>query len=120
MANRYAVANDAVRPVLDLIDQAQKNGSIANLTSEDIAAVAYPSGATAPSPNRTGTPAAGNNPARDPELTKAINLLTRTTARAAEAYQEPSTAFCFLEGRGGINTAQDLLKKMKSNASRKS
>lgn len=120
VANRYAVANDAVRPVLDLIDQAQKNGSIANLTSEDIAAVAYPSGATAPSPNRTGTPAAGNNPARDPELTKAINLLTRTTARAAEAYQEPSTAFCFLEGRGGINTAQDLLKKMKSNASRKS
>ena len=120
VANRYAVANDAVRPVLDLIDQAQKNGSITNLTSEDIAAVAYPSGATAPSPNRTGTPAAGNNPARDPELTKAINLLTRTTARAAEAYQEPSTAFCFLDGRGGINTAQDLLKKMKSNASRKS
>lgn len=121
VANRYAVANDAVRPVLDLIDQAQRNGSIANLTAEDIAAVARPSAPPPPAANSVhgGLPAV-NRPPRDPELTAAIHLLTRTTARAAEAYREPSTAFCYLEGRGGINTAQDMLSQIKNNASRKS
>ncbi len=118
VANRYAVANDAVRPVLDLIDQAQRSGSIANLTADDIAAVARPS---APPVSAATVPVASASGAlaRDPELTAALRLLTRTTARAAEAYQEPSPAFCYLEGKGGINTAQDLLIKMKSNASRK-
>ena len=119
VANRYAVANDAVRPVLDLIDQAQKNGSIANLTAEQIAAVARPSAASTPAAAVSVASASGA-PARDPELTAAIRLLTRTTARAAEAYQEPSPAFCFVEGRGSVNEAQALLNKMKSNASRKS
>lgn len=121
VANRYAVANDAVRPVLDLIDQAQKNGSIANLTAEDIAAVARPSAPTSPASSLSGEARtrAGYTP-RDPELTAALHLLTRTTARAAEAYREPSPAYCYLEGRGGINTAQDMLSQIKNNASRKS
>lgn len=119
VANRYAVANDAVRPVLDLIDQAQKSGSIANLTADDIAAVARPSAPPASAAATVPIASASGSPARDPELTAALHLLTRTTARAAEAYREPSPAFCYLEGRGGINTAQDLLETIKSNASRK-
>jgi len=121
VANRYAVANDAVRPVLDLIDQAQKNGSIANLTAEDIAAVARPSAPTSPASSLSGEARTrADYPPRDPELTAALHLLTRTTARAAEAYREPSPAYCYLEGRGGINTAQDMLSQIKNNASRKS
>ena len=126
VANRYAVANDAVRPVLDLIDQAQKSGSIANLTAADIAAVAIPATPSSPSPSHPSAASPWSGEARsradiprDPELTRAIHLLTRTTARAAEAYREPSPAYCYLEGRGGINTAQELLDKMKANASRK-
>lgn len=123
VANRYAVANDAVRPVLDLIDQAQRSGSIANLTAADIAAVATPASQQPARPS-AASPWSGEarNRAdypRDPELTAAIHLLTRTTARAAEAYAEPSTAVCYLEGRGGINTAQELLSTIKKNASRK-
>ena len=123
VANRYAVANDAVRPVLDLIDQAQRSGTIANLTADDIAAAtASPSRPSASSTPAVSVPAGfpGGNPSpRDPELTAALHLLTRTTARAAEAYRTPSPAYCYLEGQGGITTAQDLLDKMKSNASRK-
>lgn len=116
VANRYAVANDSVRPVLDLIDQAQKNGSIANLTADDIAAVARPSAApTQTVETKTASPVTQ----KDPDLTQAIRLLIRTTQRAAAAYQEPSPSFCYLEGHGGINTAQDLLNTIKSNASRK-
>lgn len=118
VANRYAVANDAVRPVLDLIDQAQRNGSIANLTANDIAAVARPS--TTPTPAATAPgPSAAGIPVRDPELTAALRLLIRTTERAAEAYREPSMAYTFADGRGGVNEAQELLARMKSNASRK-
>ena len=119
VANRYAVANDAVRPVLDLIDQAQQNGSIANLTSNDIAAVARPSAPPSQPSATVPVASAAGLPHRDPELTAAIRLLTRTTARAAEAYQEPSPAYCWAEGRGSVNEAQALISKMKSNASRK-
>ncbi|MBO4906215.1 MAG: phage tail tape measure protein [Bacteroidaceae bacterium] len=119
VANRYAVANDAVRPVLDLIDQAQRNGSIANLKAADIAAAASPSAPAVHTATAPAGPSNRNTPSHDPELTAALHLLTRTTARAAEAYREPSPAYCYLEGRGGINTAQDLLTTMKSNASRK-
>ena len=38
VANRFAVANPAVRPILDLLDHAQRSGSISNLSSADIAA----------------------------------------------------------------------------------
>ena len=115
VANRYAVANDAVRPVLDLIDQAQRTGSIANLTAADIAAVARPTSSPSPSssPQSGEARIRADYSSRDPELTRALNLLIRTTARAAEAYREPSPAYCYLEGRGGINTAQDLLSQIK-------
>ena len=36
MANHYAVQNPAVRPVLDLIDQAQRNGTVTTLTAADV------------------------------------------------------------------------------------
>lgn len=117
VANRYAVANDAVRPVLDLIDQAQRNGSIANLTTDDIAAVARPSAARAHQAAAHSVSAPGA-PARDPELAAAIRLLTRTTAIAAQAYKEPVHAYTFADGRGGVNEAQELLARMKANASR--
>ena len=39
VANRYAVSNPSVRPVLDLIDRAQKNNTIGSLTAKDGSAV---------------------------------------------------------------------------------
>ncbi len=122
VANRHAVASPVIRPVLDLINQAQQSGNIANLTAADIAAVATAhTGSHSAAPTHPAstpvTPAPGT--ARDPELTRAIQLLIRTTVRAAEAYSEPSPAICYLEGPGGINTAQHLLDLIKNNASRK-
>ena len=50
VANRFAVANPHIRPVLDLIDHAQRTNSIGNLTGDDIAAVAGTSGFPSPAP----------------------------------------------------------------------
>lgn len=42
VANRYAVSNPEVRPVLDLIDQAQRNNTIGSLKASDISMVSNP------------------------------------------------------------------------------
>ena len=118
VANRYAVANPAVRPVLDLIDRAQHSGNIANLTSSDIAAVASP---PFPKVSPSGFSASGGS-ASASDLADLRSLLlqcTKAMESATAAYQQPSLAFCTLEGEGGVNTQQKLLNRIKSNAHRK-
>ena len=111
VANRYAVANPAVRPVLDLIDRAQHSGNIANLTSSDIAAVAS-------SPFPKGSPS-GLSTSDNAELRSLLLQCAKTMESATEAFQQPSLALCTLEGEGGVNTQQKLLDRIKSNAHRK-
>lgn len=118
VANRHAVQNPQVLPVLQLIDAAQRSGSISNLTGQQIAAVA--SGGALASPNVQTVVTQSNDIATYPELTEAIKLLIRTTKQASEAYKEPVQAYTFADGRGGVNEAQELLDRMKRNASRKS
>lgn len=118
VANRHAVANPQVLPVLKLIDAAQRTGSIANLTGQQIASVATGSAPASPSVQSAHNHITQS--ARDPELTAAIHLLVRTATQATEAYKKPVRAYTFADGRGGVNEAQALLEKMLDNASRKS
>ena len=115
VANRFAVANPAVRPVLDLIDRAQRSNSIAQLTRAEIAAVA--SGRSVPA---SSTPAATNAFVPDTaELLSMLRRIDKTMQQATEAYKQPSPAYCWAEGKGGVNEAQSLVNKIKSNANRK-
>lgn len=118
VANRFAVQNPQVLPVLQLIDAAQRSGSISNLTGSEIAAVASGFASTPHKTQTVSLPPA--QPAHDAELAEAIRLLINTTKKAAEAYKEPVHAYTFADGRGGVNEAQELLDRMKRNASRKS
>ena len=118
VANRHAVKNQQVLPVLQLIDAAQRSGSISNLTGQQIAAVATGSASTPPRTQTVSLPPV--QPTHDAELAEAIRLLIYTTTKAAEAYKEPVHAYTFADGRGGVNEAQELLERMKRNASRKS
>lgn len=43
VANRFAVANPAIRPVLNLIDHAQRTNTVGSLTASDVSAVVAPS-----------------------------------------------------------------------------
>lgn len=115
VANRFAVANPAVRPVLDLIDRAQRSNSIAQLTRAEIAAVA--SGRSVPA---SSTTAATNAFVPDnAELLSMLRRIDKTMQQATEAYKQPSPAYCWAEGKGGVNEAQSLVNKIKSNANRK-
>jgi len=117
VANRHAVRNPHVRPVLQLIDAAQRSGSIANLSGQQIAAVA--------SGRSVGTPSVSYNPSTPIEasdlrpLMVTLARLEKVMDRATEAYKEPSPAYCYTTGRGGINEAQVLTDTINRNASRK-
>lgn len=116
VANRFAVMNPAVRPVLDLIDRAQRSNSIGNLTSDDIAAVSDTRHTVNPAVNSvTGSTSFTGT---DPTLLAVLAQLERTMQSATEAYKTPSPAYCWAEGKGGINEAQRLMNKIKNNTVR--
>lgn len=116
VANRFAVQNPAVRPVLDLIDRAQRSNTIAQLSASDIASVASGrmSSYSSPSPSAVTV-----NPV-DAELLAMLTRIDKTMQQATDAYKQPSPAYCWVDGKGGVNEAQSLMSKIKNNAKRKS
>lgn len=115
VANRYALANPDIKPVLDLLDVAQRNGNVQNLTADDIAAVSGGRGRRYDETPRQVININNDNK----ELEKVLNRVESTMTDAAEAYRRPSVAKCYLKGPGGINDEQELLQRMERNARRK-
>lgn len=117
VANRHALANPAVKAVLGLVDEAQRRGTVTNLTAEDIRAVATPyhSGGYTQKPSVAAVPTRGDG---DGEMKALMKQCIETMETAKEAYEKPSAAYCWLEGDGGVNEKQELLTKIKKNARR--
>ena len=115
VANRYAVANPAVRPVLDLIDQAQRSGTIANLTGNDIAAVAG-----SRSMPVTQTPVVVNSTSQpnERELIQTVRDLRQVINRLAGRLDEPIEAVGVISGRHGWRAKLDEYDKLLNNKSR--
>lgn len=112
VANRHATANPSVMPVLSLIDAAQKSGSVANLTSADIASVL-------PTTSMV-TPTAGNrNQQGNRELLGMLAAANKTNQLLLARLKQPIVAETYATGKHGVNEAQDLVEKMRSNVSRK-
>lgn len=116
VANRYAVANPAVRPVLDLIDSAQRSGTIANLTGGDIAAVA----------GGSAHPVAAASPVMqlqaqsdDRELKQTVRGLSQVLSRLVERLDEPIEAYGVISGRHGWRQKLDEYDRLLNNKSRK-
>ena len=111
VANRHATANPSVMPVLSLIDAAQKSGSVANLTSADIASVL-------PTTSMV-TPTGGNRSQQgNRELLGMLAAATRANQLLLARLKQPIVAETYASGRRGVNEAQDLLERMKSNVRR--
>lgn len=119
VANHYAVKNPQVLPVLQLIDFAQRSGSISHLTGDEIAAVAS---GFAPSSRAIMNLPTTQHQAKTVDLSPIYATLIRLEKVmdiATEAYKKPSPAYCFVNGRGGINEAQKLNETINRNASYK-
>ena len=106
VSNRFATQNPQVRPVLDLIDMAQKSGSAQNLTAEDIVGVYS---------GRTGMSigADGNS-----QMMALISKNIVAISALQEQMKQPIWARTYATGKGGVNEAQELVERMNKNVAR--
>lgn len=109
VANRFATANPAVMPVLQLIDRAQKNNTIANIRSNDIARVVG-----VPEGGGDIVPVASGN--IDPLL---IAKMLTAVATLNKRLEEPIYTYTTATGKMGVNEAQRLAENMQNNSKRK-
>lgn len=120
VANRFAVANPHLRPIFDVIDVAQRSGNVANLTADDIAAVARgsrtASAATSPAPATTaGRPA----PSTDPELLATLAACTRMLRKLDHKLDQDINAVVTISGRNGVKAKLDEYDTLLNNKKRK-
>lgn len=113
VANRYAVSNPSVRPVLDLIDRAQKNNTIGSLTAKDVSTVL--SGVSSTTNNTYYQQAVPVDNGMSAVMLEAVKVMGALNKRL----NEPIYTYTKATGKMGINEAQDLVTKMKNNASRR-
>lgn len=114
VANRYAVQNPVVRPVLDLIDQAQKNNTIGNLTAGDVAQVISPYINLT-----TSRPDNEISPNDDPRMAYMFQYMLIAIKKLNRKLDEPILTYTKATGKLGVNEAQKLVEQMNNNVSRK-
>lgn len=120
VANRFAVANPHLRPIFDVIDVAQRSGNVANLTADDIAAVARgsrtASAATSPAPaTAAGRPA----PSTDPELLATLAACTRMLRKLDHKLDQDINAVVTISRRNGVKAKLDEYDTLLNNKKRK-
>lgn len=112
VANRYAVQNPAIRPVLDLIDQAQRNNTISSLTAKDVSAVLSPT-------NRMTTNNYYQTAESSSQESTAVMLQNmKCMEKLLKRLNEPIFTYTKATGKMGVNEAQQLVEKMKKNVTR--
>lgn len=109
VANRFAVANPAIRPVLNLIDHAQRTNTVGSLTASDVSAVVAPSAVVPVSESGTGV---------DLELHRLVVECAETMKKVKSRLQEPLVAETYVTGKHGINQAQKEYNRLNNNKSR--
>lgn len=108
VANRFAVANPSVRPVLDLINQAQRNNTISTLSAADISRVL-------PGANGGQTVVVQND---NPELMALIAACSQAVGTLQERLKYPIKAAVSVSGKDGIDQATKDFNSMNNNVSR--
>lgn len=119
VANRFATANPNVLPVLNLINEAQRSGSVSRLSSEDIAAVVPGSSQFAPRRAVAGPKVATATAAPDTSaVTTVLSRVVRSLNNIDKRFSTPIVAETYATGKHGTIEAERLVNKMKSNVSR--
>ena len=116
VANRFAVANPAVKNILDVIDAAQRSGTVQNLTRDDIRSVGYSNGGytSTPTSSPSGNAAAQSNLDIKDLLIDCNNMLQSVKER----FEKPIIARTYASGKYGTMEAEELIDKMNKNAAR--
>lgn len=119
VANRFATANPNVLPVLNLINEAQRSGSVSRLSSEDIAAVVPGSSQFAPRRAVTSQKAVATTAVSDTSaITTVLSRVVHSLNNIDKRFSTPIVAETYATGKHGTIEAERLVNKMKSNVSR--
>lgn len=123
VANRFATGNPNVLPVLNLIDEAQRSGSVSRLSPDDIAAVIpqqrHFGGATSSTHGSFVQHSQVQQPTTDAALTAVLSRVVRSLNSLDRRFAAPIVAETYATGKHGTIEAERLVDKMKSNVSRK-
>lgn len=123
VANRFATGNPNVLPVLNLIDEAQRSGSVSRLSPDDIAAVIpqqrHFGGATSSAHGSSVQHSQLQQPTADAALTAVLSRVVRSLNSLDRRFAAPIVAETYATGKHGTIEAERLVDKMKSNVSRK-
>lgn len=111
VANRFAVANPEVLPVLKLIDTAQKNNTVGRLTSQDVSSVLRNGG-------QNQAAAVEVIQTTDPELKQLIVECTTVMQTVKKRFEKRIVAETYVTGKGGINKALSDYDKLMKNVKR--
>jgi TP901 family phage tail tape measure protein len=116
VANHQAVNNPALRPLLDMIDEAQRTNRIASITEQDIALAAghasgYYSGGYVAKPARQTATIVTTRSAESEALSSALRQLNERLSDGIQAYTT-------VDGRGGIDRATKRYNTLKTNKAR--
>ncbi len=115
VASKESVDNPVLRPILDLMDYAQKNNTAANLSSSDIVA-AMPN--TPISYKSEYSISKNVAPKKESNLAPFINRLISSVDKLDKKLDEPITAVSYVNGKGGMKEAWDKYDKINKNKSR--
>lgn len=111
VANRFAVANPEILPVLKLLDTAQKNNTVGKLTSQDVSSVLRNGG-------QNQAAAVEVIQTTDPEIKQLIAECTTVMQTVKKRFEKRIVAETYLTGKGGINQAQKEYNRLNNNKSR--
>lgn len=121
VASADAVGNPTIRPFLDLLDTAQKNGTISSVNMENIMATysqqryapgRESGGYVAPDRAAPAAPASGNND----EIARIIGQSNEINKLLLQQLRSPIRAEVSLLGRTGLNAKQAELEKLQKSA----
>ena len=122
VANRFATGNPNVLPVLNLIDEAQRSGSVSRLSPDAIAAVIpqqrHFGGATSSGHGSFVQHSQVQQPTADAALTAVLSRVVRSLNSLDRRLTAPIVAETYATGKHGTIEAERLVDKMMSNVSR--
>ena len=118
VASKEAVDNPFIRPMLDIIDQAQRSGRVAALTSEDMSAAI--GGKPMSSRGYTSNPMPVNSPSvlYDSQYARILAENSRLFKRLSAQLDKPLEARTYVSGEHGVYEQMNRYNKLIKNASR--
>lgn len=117
VANHSAVGNPALLPILRLIDSAQRSGTVASLTAEDvsrtIAAPVITAGAATTTARTASTVATTSRPATQPVIVSESRETAQTLQRLTDTLDRGIRATVSITGEDGIDRQWTRYQRMK-------